>query len=297
MTSLSLGSNVAASSARRKKAWSLPPAGIALVYFTLAALWILLSDQVAASIFRDHGTFVWVQTYKGWFFVAFTALLLYFLITRAEGAQEESDLRFRTLVEQIPAITYVAIPHGGGTTYMSPQTEMSLGYTPEEWNGTPDMWHRLLHPADHDRVAQELAETYRTGNAFRTEYRMRARDGRIFWFRDEATVVRDEAGEPVRLQGVMVDITERKAAEEALSHERDFSSTVLETTASLVAVLDREGRVVRFNRACERLTGYSAAEVIGRAPWDFLLLPEEVESVRERFERVRDGEARNQLVN
>ncbi|HET6314352.1 MAG TPA: hypothetical protein VFH60_10970, partial [Chloroflexia bacterium] len=100
MTSLSLGSNVAASSERRKNPWVLPPAGIALVYFALAALWILLSDQAAAAIFPEHNTFVWVQTYKGWFFGAFTAILLYFLIKRAEGAQEESELRFRTLVEQ-----------------------------------------------------------------------------------------------------------------------------------------------------------------------------------------------------
>lgn len=297
MTSLSLGSNVAASSERRKNPWSLPPAGIALVYFALAALWILLSDQAAAAIFPEHNTFVWVQTYKGWFFGAFTAILLYFLIKRAEGAQEESELRFRTLVEQIPAITYVAIPHGGGTTYMSPQTEMSLGYSPEEWNGTADMWHRLLHPDDHDRVAQELAETYRTGKPFRAEYRMRARDGRTFWFRDEATVIRDQGGAPLRLQGVMVDITERKTAEEALSHERDFSSTVLELTASLVAVLDREGRIVRFNQACERLSGYSAAEAKGRRPWDFLLPRAEVESAREQFERVRNGEPLEPFIN
>ncbi|HEX8218173.1 MAG TPA: PAS domain S-box protein [Chloroflexia bacterium] len=297
MTSLSLGGNVAARSERRKDSWNLPPAGIAAVYFVLSVLWILLSDRVAASIFTDHETFVWVQTYKGWFFGAFTALLLYFLIKRAESVQAESELRFRTLVEQIPAITYVAIPHGGGTTYMSPQTELLLGYAPEEWNSTADMWHRLLHPADHDRVAQELDETYRTGKPFSTEYRMRSRDGRTFWFRDEATLVRDQAGEPVRLQGVMVDITERKTAEEALSHERDFSSTVLETTASLVAVLDREGRLVRFNRACERLSGYSAADANGRRPWDFLLPAEEVASARQQFESVRDGEAIEPFTN
>ena len=304
MTSLSLNGNVAATQEGRTNAWSLPPAGIAGVYFALAALWILLSDQVAAAVFSDRETFVGVQTYKGWFFTAFTALLLYLLIKqtvaaikRAEGAQAESELRFRTLVEQIPAITYVAIPHGGGTTYMSPQTELRLGYTPDEWNGTADMWHRLLHPADRERVAQELAETYRTGKLFRTEYRMQSKDGRTYWFRDEATVLRDQGGVPLRLQGVMVDITERKTAEDALHHERDFSATVLEITASLVAVLDREGRFVRFNQACERLTGYSAAEVIGRRPWDFLLLPDEVESVREHFEQVRDGEARNQFVN
>jgi PAS domain S-box-containing protein len=152
------------------------------------------------------------------------------------------------------------------------------------------MWHRLLHPADHDRVAAELEETYQTGKPFLTEYRMQAKDGRTFWFRDEATLVRDGEGKPARLQGVMVDITERKAAEEALRRERDFSSTVLDITASLVIVLDTEGRIIRLNQACERLLGYPAAEVVGRSAWDFMFLPEEIEGVREQFAKLRSGQ-------
>lgn len=304
MSFLSANSNEAALSDRHESAWSLPPGGIAAVYVALAALWILLSDRVAAAFFPDRAAFEWVQTHKGWFYVAFMGTLLYLLtrqtvlaVQRAERAQAESDLRFRTLVEQIPAITYVAIPRGGGTTYISPRAASLLGYTPDEWNANPNMWHQLLHPTDHDRVAQELADSYSTGRPFRTEYRMHSRDGAVFWFRDEATVVLDESGKPVRLQGVMMDLTERKTAEEALRHERDFTATVLEITAGLVVVLDREGRIVRFNQTCERLLGYSSAEVVGRPLWDFLLLPSEAQNVREQFARLRDGEQYNQYTN
>lgn len=304
MNSASLDSPDAASIERRKNTWSLPPAGIATLYLVVGALWILLSDLVAAAIFPDRQTFASVQTYKGWFFIAFTALLLYILITRtlqtlkhAKGAQAESELRFRTLVEQIPAITYIARPRGGGTTYMSPQAGQVLGYALDEWNSKPDMWHRLLHPSDHERTVQKLEESYRSGKPFRTEYRMQAKDGRTFWFRDEATVVLDEQGEPVRLQGVMVDITERKAIEENLSQERDFTSTVLEITASLVIVLDREGRIIRFNHACEQVSGYSSAEAAGRTMWEFLLLPEEAGAVKEQFARLVKGQMLSEYSN
>ncbi|MEA2572734.1 MAG: hypothetical protein QOH93_32 [Chloroflexia bacterium] len=304
MNTASVNSGEVPARERRKRAWSLPPAGIAAVYLVFGALWVLLSDQLARALFTDLETFTWVQTYKGWLFIALTTMLLYSLIKRtvlavelAEGAKAESELKFRTLVEQIPAITYIAVPDGGGTTYMSPQAELLLGYTANEWMSSPDMWHRLLHPADHDRVAQELEETYHTGRPFRAEYRLLAKGGSAYWFRDEATLLLDEAGKTVRLQGVMVDITERKAAEEDLRQERDFSSTVLQITASLVAVLDTEGRIVRFNQAFERLLGYSHADVAGMPVWDFLFLPEEVEKVREQFVRLRNGQLLSEFTN
>lgn len=304
MNSPSVNSNEAPPIESRKSASILTPAGIAAVYLVLGALWILLSDRLVAAIFRDLETLAWVQTFKGWFYMAFTTPLLYALIKRtvlavehAKGAQTELELKFRTLVEQIPAVIYMAVPHGGGTTYMSPQAEPLLGYTPDEWNGSREMWHRVLHPEDHDRVAGELAETYRTGKPFLTEYRMQAKDGRTLWFRDEATLALDDGGNPVRLQGVMVDITQRKAAEEALRRERDFSSTVLDITASLIIVLDTEGRIIRFNQACERLLGYSATEVVGRSMWEDLLLPEERDAFREQFAKLRSGQLLSEYTN
>jgi PAS domain S-box-containing protein len=68
-------------------------------------------------------------------------------------------------------------------------------------------------------------------------------------------------------------------------------STILETSNSLILVLDRQGRIVRFNRACEQLTGYAAAEVLGRRFWDFLLLPEEVEPVKAVFSELLENPA------
>jgi PAS domain-containing protein len=83
---------------------------------------------------------------------------------------------------------------------------------------------------------------------------------------------------------LLSDITERKLTDEALCKQRDFTSAVLDTAGALVVVLDREGRIARFNRACERTTGYSFDEVRGRLLWDLFLIPDEVKQVKAVFE-------------
>ena len=93
------------------------------------------------------------------------------------------------------------------------------------------------------------------------------------------------------------DITERKRAEEAVRRERDFSAAVLDTAGALVVVLDREGGISRFNRACVALTGYSEEEVRGRAIWEFLIPPEEREGVAEVWKRLRAGNLPSRYEN
>jgi serine/threonine-protein kinase len=90
---------------------------------------------------------------------------------------------------------------------------------------------------------------------------------------------------------------QRRQAEEALRTERDFISAILDTVAALVVVVDREGRIVRFNPACEHTTGYAAAEVQGKRFWDLFLIPEEVAPVRAVLEELRAGQFPNHFEN
>jgi diguanylate cyclase (GGDEF)-like protein/PAS domain S-box-containing protein len=130
----------------------------------------------------------------------------------------EAEAKYRLLVEQIPVVTYVdAVDRSSSTLYMSPQVHEVLGYSPEEWTGDPSLWARLLHPDDRERVLAENTRTNATGEPFREEYRMFHRDGRVVWVQDEAALVTDDAGRPRFWQGVIVDITERKRAEEQVT--------------------------------------------------------------------------------
>ncbi len=96
---------------------------------------------------------------------------------------------------------------------------------------------------------------------------------------------------------ILRDITERERVNEELRRQHEFIEAVLETAGALVVVLDRQGRILRFNRACEQTTGYSSEEAIGKAIWDFLIVPDEVGSVRAGFDRLIDGAARNEYEN
>jgi diguanylate cyclase (GGDEF)-like protein/PAS domain S-box-containing protein len=137
-------------------------------------------------------------------------------VARTEGRAAEH--RFRTMIEQLPAIAYVdGLRESAPTLYISPQVEAILGISPQEWVADAGMWPKVLHPDDRAGALAANARHNETGEPFALEYRVIARDGRVVWLRDEATVVRDDHGRPLHSQGVMMDISERKHAEEQVA--------------------------------------------------------------------------------
>lgn len=159
---------------------------------------------------------------------------------RVEQAYLESERKYRALVEQTPAVTYIAaLDEKGSTLYVSPQAKSIMGFSPDDYRNDPDLWTRQLHPDDRERVLAELTETRRNNTAFSSEYRFVTRDKSVIWLRDEATIVKDENGHPRYIQGVIYDITEAKQArEEILANQEQLR--VL--TSQLLSVEDQERR-------------------------------------------------------
>ncbi len=137
---------------------------------------------------------------------------------RTERRLEEAEAKYGTLVEQIPAIVYVDVADEQMTTsYVSPQIHELLGITPQEYLDDPDLWAKHLHPEDRDDAIATYLHGRDTGEPFTYEYRLIARDGRVVWFRDSAVVIHDQHGTPTHIQGVMLDITGSKEAEEQIA--------------------------------------------------------------------------------
>jgi PAS domain S-box-containing protein len=159
-------------------------------------------------------------------------------VTERERVLEElrkAEVRYRTLVQEIPAVTFMASLDGGGAEpnelYVSPQIEDLLGFSQKEWLEDPVLWFRQLHPEDRERWNQEFAPTVARGEPFRSVYRFVARDGRVVWVRGEARVVK-EGDRPLYLQGVAFDITAIKQAEEELRRlNQTLDERVKERTA------------------------------------------------------------------
>ena len=138
---------------------------------------------------------------------------------RLRRAEHEATTKYRILIEQTPAVVYVAaFGESGDWLYMSPQLESVLGYTPEEWLAHPAPFHACLHPDDRESVLAEEVAWATTGGVLRQEYRMIARDGRTVWIRDEAMLVKDQSDQPLFWQGVMYDITDQKRAQVEAAH-------------------------------------------------------------------------------
>src|SRR5262245_9896042 len=137
---------------------------------------------------------------------------------RAEHELAHAEERYRTLVEQLPVVVYQdAIDDVSTALYISPQYERLFGFPPGARLRDPTFWVDHLHPEDRDRVVELSKWTNETGEPFSAEYRFLGRDGRVVWVRDEAELLRDSEGQPMMWQGVLLDVTARKHAEDALT--------------------------------------------------------------------------------
>ncbi|HEX5937569.1 MAG TPA: PAS domain-containing protein [Actinomycetota bacterium] len=146
---------------------------------------------------------------------------------------------YRALVEGAPAILYIDRPDELSTNlYTSPQVIDLLGYTVEEWMRDEELWVRSLHEDDRDRVVDEHRLSNSKGKRFVSEYRIRARDGREVWLRDEAVPVTAEDGTVLDWRGVMVDITAQKQAEDRLRTSLDEVGRMVARRRALAQLLE-----------------------------------------------------------
>jgi PAS domain S-box-containing protein len=149
---------------------------------------------------------------------------------------------YRILVEQIPAVVFIAYLDGGiSEAYVSPQIEKTLGFSQEDWLEDPIRWYRQIHPEDKDRWSLDAAQLFLTGERFRSAYRVIARDGSVVWFDCEIRMIRRHDGTPWFMHGVGFDISELKRTEEAL---RERSLALRDPSSRLLRVQDQERRKI-----------------------------------------------------
>ena len=225
-----------------------------------------------------------------------------FDITARKEAEEllrEAERRYRTLVEQIPAITYVDERRGSKdftswrTTYISPQVETILGYSPEEWKHDPDLWGSLIHPDDLERSEHADRHHYETGEPLAMEIRLIAKDGSIHWIRDEAIMVLDDDGSRLWSQGILLDITERKLAEQQLHEAEERYRSLIETipAATYIDSVAAVSEAIYMSPQVEDIFGYTPEEWL-RQPdlWELGVIPEDLPELAAKIERLNhDG--------
>jgi diguanylate cyclase (GGDEF)-like protein/PAS domain S-box-containing protein len=187
----------------------------------------------------------------------------------------DADARYRAMVEQLPAVVYVADIGAQATWhYISPRIQELLGYSAEEWLADTNLWISLIHPDDRQRVieAEEFGGRRAIGDRSVIEYRMRTRDAREVWIRDEEIVVGDERGQPTRFRGFMIDITAQKEAELGLRASEEQTRLIIESASQAYIAIDAEGRIIDWNAQAEATFGWSRKEALGE-PLEECIIP------------------------
>jgi PAS domain S-box-containing protein len=207
----------------------------------------------------------------------------------AERTRElrNAEARYRAHVEQIPAITYIESIKTRDTVYVSPQIEAALGFSPQEWLGDPGRWAKQIHPDDRDRILAEMSRFRESGSPLRTEYRLLTRDGRDVWVRHDTACVRDEAGRPQFIQGVLLDITDRKRAEKTgRESEARFRRVFAESGDAMILATLADRKILDANARASRLSGVPGPDLLARSLPD--LFAGAAEKFRTHADAVRD---------
>jgi diguanylate cyclase (GGDEF)-like protein/PAS domain S-box-containing protein len=161
-----------------------------------------------------------------------------------ENASLYSELQstltqYRSLIERLPAVTYLDDCETGETQYVSPQITDLFGITPEEWKSSPDAWLRAVHPEDRELARTAFEEANESHTPFHLEYRVVPPDGDVRWVLDRTVILPTVEGQRRLTQGMIFDITDRKRAEQELSHRANHDAlTGLPNREQFRAALD-----------------------------------------------------------
>ena len=204
---------------------------------------------------------------------------------RAEDALRRSEEKYRTLVEQLPAVTYIAgTGEHASTLWVSPQIETLLGYSQAEWLADNELWEKRLHPEDRERILEAFHRFLTEGGELSIEYRILKRDGSVVWWRDQARMVRASAGDPAFIQGIIFDITAGKAMEEDLRLSRERLIMAQEAAGMGTWDCDMVSNLTSYSAEALRIFGLPPdRSVLPSDAWLPLVHEEDRERMAEEF--------------
>jgi PAS domain S-box-containing protein len=191
-------------------------------------------------------------------------------ITERKQMEEQlraAETKYHTLVEQIPAVTYIRdLIEEYRICYISPQIEELTGFAVQEWLNDAELWFKLVHPDDLKDVLEESSQAIIENRPALSEYRLRTREGHIVWLHDRALVVRELQDSRPLIQGVAVDVTEQKRIEHELRENEHYRRTLIEEAQIGLILIRLDGTEIfeEVNPNFANIIGYTVEEIVGK---------------------------------
>jgi PAS domain S-box-containing protein/putative nucleotidyltransferase with HDIG domain len=186
-----------------------------------------------------------------------------YTLKQVENALAESEEKFRRLVEGLPSVVYMtAVDDASTMLYVSPQITAQMGYTPQEWLADSGLLSKTLHPEDRQKILMEIADTSRRNKPFNKEYRRIARDGRLVWVHDQSLLLNDLEGKPKFRQGIMLDISARKQAEERIRRQLEHLTALSGIDRAIASNFDLELSLAEILNHVTIELGIDAADIL-----------------------------------
>ena len=182
---------------------------------------------------------------------------------QAENALQASETKFRRLVEHLPTVIYMnPADDANSMNYVSPQIKSLSGYTSEEWVSDPTLWIKALHPEDIEHVLAQTSRTDHQSEPFDLEYRMTHRGGEMVWVHDQAILVNDREGKHHYWQGIMLDITARKQAEEKIQKQLEHLTALSAVDRVIASNFDLRSSLSEILGHAAKELGIDAADIL-----------------------------------
>jgi len=207
--------------------------------------------------------------------------------------------RMKYILEGTEAGTWEWNVQTGKTIFNGKWAEI-IGYTLDEISPiTVETWKNHTYPKDFEKSKKKLEKHFNGEiDQYKNELRMKHKNGHWVWVLDQGKVISwTDDGKPFKMFGIHLDITDRKKKEEKLRNNKDLLSSILEVQNNLVVVLNKEGKIIKFNKSCEKLTGYTFEEVRNKKVWEILIKKDEIEETKEVYRNLKAKNFPNEHEN
>ena len=221
-------------------------------------------------IITKSGKIKWIDSYSKTitYLGRFADLALVTDVTDQNLAKQElkeSGKRFKFLVSSNPAIMYTSKVAGDyGATFISDNVQKKWGYSPEDFINDSEFWLNKVHPDDREHVLKQLSDLLEKEGVGIYDYRFKLKDGTYHWMRDEVELLKDKEGNHIETIGSVIDITERKIAEQKLKESEEKYRHLYENSPFSIVLIDYRGKIIDMNTKTTELFGYKKEDIIDK---------------------------------